>query len=80
MIIQKQISQRVIFLIKAVLLIVFVISLTSCAASRRHRSPTDRKRGLMLLENTSQALNKKFKKSKYARKSARRHKRGRGLR
>ena len=57
-------------LIKVLIFFLLVLSLTNCAATH-HRSKTDRKRGLMMLENTSQSMNKKFKKNKIAKKNQR---------
>ncbi len=65
-------------LLKILLLFIFVISMSGCAATH-HRSKNDRKKGLMLLENTSQSMNKKYKKTRFAKKSQRRHKRNHGL-
>jgi len=64
-----------VYLLKRILFFLLIFSLSGCATTSR-RTRTDRKRGLMLLENTSQSLNKKYKKTKYSKKAARRHKRG----
>jgi len=62
-------------LIKGLIFFLLVLSLTNCAAT--HRSKTDRKRGLMMLENTSQSMNKKFKKNKIAKKNQRKRSKNR---
>lgn len=71
---------QIIDLIKKLLFLALVFSLSSGCAVTHHKSRYERKKGLMLLENTSQALNKKFKKTRYAKKSHRKHKRGKRMR
>lgn len=61
-------SGKIISLIKGLVFFLLLFSLTNCA-STRHRSNNDRKRGLMMLENTSQSMNKKFKKTKVAKQN-----------
>jgi uncharacterized protein YceK len=63
-------------LLRRILLVVLIISISGCASMHK-KSVTSRKKGFMLLENTSQGLNKKYKKSHYARKMERQRKRAR---
>jgi hypothetical protein len=66
----KCFPRNILLLIKAMVFFLLLFSLTNCA-STHHRSVKDRKRGLMMLENTSQSMNRKFKKTKIAKKNER---------
>ena len=66
-------------MIKKIIFLFLIVSVTGCGITH-HRSINDRKRGFMLLENTSQSMNKKYKKTRFAKKAERKHKAGKSMR
>jgi hypothetical protein len=68
----KSYSGNILKLIKGLVFLLLLFSLTDCATTY-HRSRNDRKRGLMMLENTSQSMNKKYKKTKIAKQNQKKH-------
>ena len=65
-------------MIKKITFLFLIVSITGCGITH-HKSITDRKRGFMLLENTSQSMNKKYKKTRFAKKAERKHRSGKNI-